>query len=383
MAAQDPGELYSPEPNILERKAAEYLARMSGASADDAGPGRIEAGATKSATCWAVGLAALAGIISGGMMGGMEIWIREVPLGGEENGDWQEALPWWLGFFAVAGVISAIEIAFLYYLAIRGIAQVTGPTGLALGGAGYPGLHASSLARGALEFPNPRVTIFGIDPYAYVPGWQLLAKNIAYKMKVGVSSFLMRVFLRRVAARVAIRGMVPLFAGPLYAAWNAIIIWRIMREGRVRSLGPFAVERVLGELFEDGAPARDVGEVLLQGAAEMIMRGRDAHGNHVLIVFRLREILGMTEDLRSDWRAEAGKVKKLDDAGRARLVDLLALTALVGSSIRRGQRRMLAEVCEAIGTGFDPAGLKDLRERLLAGEEVGRKELAVLRGGAR
>lgn len=382
MSTEDPGDLYSPDPNILERRAASYLARLSRPAA--AGPGAprpIDEGEMRSAARWAIMLATVAGIVSGAIIGGVEIWIGPGSPDGLDEADWRDQLPTWIGFFAIAGVISAIEIACLYAVALRGIARVTGGSGLDVGDEGYPGLFARSLARGAFEFPNPRITIFGIDPYAYVRGWSLAVQNLAYKLKVGVSSFILRVFLRRVAARMAIRGIVPLLAGPLYAAWNAFVMWRIMNEARVRTLGPRAIDGVLGEMFEDHAvPATRTTDAVLQGAAEMIMRGRDAHSNYVLLISRLREKLGVKAEVAADWDGQAETLPSLDKQDQERLLDVLTLTAIVGSRVRRRQKQLLRDVCAACGVGFRPKALTNLRKRLLTGGRLTRDELADVRG---
>lgn len=371
MPDREPSDRYSPEPNILERKAADYLAQLSSADVEWHERTPAEADAIRRATHRAVILAALAGIVSGGIIGGTEVWIRQGAFDGDIG--WREQLPYWIGFFAFASVISAIEIAYLYAVALNGIARVTGRSGLALGGDGYPQHFARGLGRAALEFPNPRVLIFGIDPYAYVPRWLLAAKNIAYKLKVGVSSFVLRVFLRRVVARMAIRGFVPLIAGPLYAAWNAIIVWRIMREARIRTLGPFAVEHVVSELFGEGeGPGGAAADAILQGAGEMLMRGYDAHPNQIYLLMRLREELGVegTDSLRVDWTGQRQALKSLGEADRERLLKVLTLSAILGSSTSRQQKRLLREAYEACGTEFRPEGLKQLRAKLKDGRRI-------------
>lgn len=369
-----PGERYSPEPNILERKAAGYLARLSHDAKDEWRERTpAEAEEIRRATRRAVTLAAVAGIISGGIIGGAEVWIRLGIFDGREDVGWREQLPYWIGFFAFAGVISAIEIGYLYAVAIRSIARVTSRSNLALGGDGYPDLFTRALARAALEFPNPRVRVFGIDPYAYVPRWRLAAKNIAYKMKVGVSSFLLRVFLRRVMARMAIRGFVPLVAGPLYAAWNGIIVWRIMHEARIRTLGPFAVEHVVGELFDKREPpdqhARDV---ILQGVGEMMMCGHDAHPNQVYLLSRLRQEMSVeNDDIAVDWPRQRKALEPLHRDEQDRLLRVLTLSAILGSSTSRQQKRLLREAYEACGRTLHSGGLKHLRRKLKEGRAFG------------
>ncbi|MFN4088077.1 MAG: LBF_2804 family protein [Alphaproteobacteria bacterium] len=372
MSRSDPADVYSPEPNILERKAAEYLGRCSDAdgAARDATV-RTQARKMAGATRWAVGLAATAGIFSGGIIGGSEVWIRQGLFDGMEDVDWREQLPYWVGFFAFTGVVSAVEILFLYWVALRGIVRVTKETGHTIGNSRYPGLFARGLARGALEFPNPRVHIFGVDPYAYVSGWRLLAKNIGYKMKVGVTSFLLRVFLRRVAARMAVRGMVPLIAGPLYAAWNAFIVWRIMNEARIRTLGPRVVDGIVDEAFGDGPPDGAAAEVILQGVAEMLKRGGDAHPNQVYLLCRIREALGREEDIDADWNRHSPSLADLNEGDRSRLLALLTVAILIGSSVARRQKRLLEEACRACCRRLSDGGLKTLQKKVKSGHRLG------------
>jgi hypothetical protein len=374
---------YSPDPNILERKAAEYLARLNrGGEEEWRERSRAEADAMESITRWTVAYAAIAGILSGGIIGGMEVYVRLVIFDGEmDELGWRETMPYWIGLFAVAGVISAIEIVFLYATAIRGIAKLSNRSGIALGLGGYSDLFGRGLARTALEFPNPRVLVYGVDPYAYMPGWWIAAKNIAYKLKVGVTSFLLRVFLRRVAARMAVRGLIPLIAGPLYAFWNALIIWRIMHEARLRTLGPFEVHALIQQIGKGKhRPSDDAVEAMMHGVGEMLMRGHDAHPNQVFLMSRLRQDLEYgEEEIKVDWDAERETLRSLPSSEQEKVIDVLVLSALLGSKIYKSQKKMLREACDSCGMRFSPDKLKHLRKKLRRGRAITRSDYASVR----
>lgn len=374
-----PQEIYSPDPNLLEVKVADRLAQRGaeGYGAEHASRGRMQKIAR--ITKWVIVLAALAGIVSGGLIGGAEVYIRQVLLDGEDV-DWRESLPYWTVFFVFAGAVSAVEVALLYVLALFGIARITEHSGLPLSRGDERGLFTHSLARAALEFPNPQVSIYGIDPYARVSNWKLTALNFAYKLKVGVSSFILRVFLRRVAARMAIRGMVPLFAGPLYAAWNAYIVWRIMSEARIRTMGPFAVDNLIDARFQDADGLDDTEkDVLLHAAGEMLTRGRDAHPNQVYLINRLCQTLGHEGDIALDWDAMRSHLPKLDTDGQARVLDLLTVSSVIGASIHREQQAFLRSACVACGVALREDRVKELHKALKRGHDVGTKDLRATR----
>lgn len=373
-------EIYSPEPNILERKFATYLAERGTDNGTEDHPSRERVRKISRITYWAIGLSALAGIVSGGVIGGVEIWMRYGVFDGMDDLGWREALPYWAAFYAFAAAVSAVEIALLYALALSGIARVTQYSGLPMSRSGERGLFSLSLARAALEFPSPQVLIYGIDPYTYVSNWKLTALNIAYKLKVGVSSFVLRVFLRRVAARMAIRGMVPLIAGPLYAAWNAYIIWRIMTEARVRTLGPFAVDNLITAHFPD-AVDMDATEkdVVLHAAGEMLTRGRDAHPNQIYLMTRLRTALSREEDIALDWAAQRPHLSTLDEASQTRVLDLLTVSCVIGGGIHREQIELLRSACEECGAVLHEHRVKALHKALKRGDQVKSKQLSATR----
>jgi len=364
-------DIYSPEPNILERRVADYLAAHGADTDGGVPPSQTSMGQITRVTRWAVGLSALAGLISGGLIGGAEIWMRNTVLDGMNGADWQNALPYWSAFYVFVGVISAVEITLLYALALKGITRVAQLSGLQLSRGAAPRLFSHSLARVALEFPSPKVEIYGIDPYAHVSAWKLLALNIAYKLKVGVSSFILRVFLRRVAARMAIRGMVPLFAGPLYAVWNAFIMWRILAEARVRTLGPFAVDRLIEAHFHDAGelPVTER-NVILQAAGEMLTLGRDAHPNQIYLMTRLRNALDHHEDITLDWGAVRAHLSTLEATSQTRVLDLLTLSCVIGARTHREQTEFLRNASDDCRATLDEKRLKDLRKALTRGDQI-------------
>jgi hypothetical protein len=217
MTPQSPAQQYSPDPNVVERTAVRFLQRhnrQETARLHALAPDEIKA--QRGVVRWAVLWAIAAGTLSGAVIGGMEVFVRRGLLDGAEE-SWSEHWPYWIAFYAVAAVVSTIEILFLYWNALRATAALSRIGGVALHRDGHAALVSTGIARAALEFPSPRTSIYGIDPYARVPNWRLTAQAILYKSKVGVSSLLVRVLARRVLGRMILRGLIPLLTVPIYA----------------------------------------------------------------------------------------------------------------------------------------------------------------------
>lgn len=374
-SSRDPDQQYSPEPNILERRAADYLRGQSPRASYPLQPCRDEEHiALKRAGRQAITWSAIAGILSGAIIGGMEWFMRKGMLDGMQDMPLMEQLPYWAGFFAVAGVVSAVEILFLYWNALRGVARISRITGIPLQDSQYARLLLSGMSRVALELPSPRHRIYGIDPYAQMGRWKLAAISVMYRMKVGVSSFILRVLMRRIFGRMALRGMLPLVTGPLYAIWNAIITWRIMRKAKVQALGPYRIETLMQRLNADldrlGSTAR---EAILQGMGELIMRNQDAHPSHVYLLSRLLDGFEASDrELTIDWPEHRRQLDTLDETEMHWVLEILTVATVLGGTWRGRPRRFLQEVHEACGVALDEARLQARRKEMLEGRPPGR-----------
>jgi hypothetical protein len=381
MTRHRPADEYAPEPNIVERKAQLYLEASSRSGTDHA-QDRPLAPALRRVQRRAIGWAVVAGLVSGGLLGGAELVANDLGSnGGSGEGTvegWLADWHIWVGYLAFAGLVSAVEILFLYWNAFRATAAFATLAGTRLSGHPHSELVARGLARGGLEFPNPQARIFGIDAHARIPAWRIKAQIALYKMKVGVSSFVIRLFLRRVFGRMLVRGIIPLAAGPLYAVWNAVITWWICREARLRVFGPRAVEELVASLAQE-PEISDPGfrDRLFDGVGELVMRGRDAHPNFVLVLSKLRETLGHTEDeIAVDWDKARQSLDSLTEPQQRAAMATWTLTALLGSRIHREQQALLHDAASACGFGFDRDHLQQLRRDLLDGRRIGPTELA-------
>lgn len=373
-----------PEPNVLERKASLYLERRCDGidRRDRAGePDRASlAKVRRNAVAWAV----LSGLLSGAIIGGSEAWLRLVHQGGIENLSFRDQLPYWAAFYVFVGVVTIVEMAFLYWNALDATARVNALLGAPLDGEDRSELLSVGLARAALESPNPHHVVHGVDPYALMPRWRLVAQNLLYKVKVGASSFVLRIAMRRLFARAALRGFIPLLAIPLYAVWNAWITWRIVNEARLRALGPGAIDTVVDLIkTHDGGLSEEAVDILLHGVAETVMRGYDAHPNYILLIKRLvEEVDPEREEIETDWESDRDNLERLDEDEKTIVLDVLTLATVLAGAPRRAQRDFLAQVHEQAGRRLDPKALKKLAKAFTAGKGVDAEQLEEVRGPA-
>ena len=370
-----------PEPNALERRASLYLEeRCNGIDRRDrSGDADRDALARvrRNAVAWAV----VSGLLSGAIIGGSEAWLRLVYQGGIENLSFREQLPYWAAFYVFVGLVTIVEMAFLYWNALDATARVNALLGAPLDGEERSEFLAVGLARAALESPNPHQVVHGVDPYALMPRWRLIAQNLLYKVKVGASSFILRIVMRRLFARAALRGFIPLLAIPLYAVWNTWITWRVVNEARLRALGPGAIDTVVDLIkSHDGGLSEEAVDMLLHGVAETVMRGYDAHPNYILLIKRLvEEVDPEREEIETDWESDRDSLDKLDEDEKTIVLDVLTLATVLAGKPRRAQRDFLAEIHEQAGRRLDPQVLKKLAKAFTAGKGVDVEQLEKVR----
>lgn len=319
----------------------------------------------------AVILAAVSGIASGALIGGLEVWLNFTITDTDES--WRSWLEYWAIFLGVSIVISAVEIVFLYWVVLWRVARITSIAGLRLSEHEVEQVIAIGLSRSALDLPDPQKPIYGIDPFLRVPRWKLLGYAVLYRLKIGATSFIVRVMLRRVLARAAIRALIPLVAIVVYAIWNAIIIGWVMKASRVRAAGPIAIEELMQRLslqldHLDEAKRR----LFLESIAEAIIRSANNHPNFVILLRRLFEDLQIrpgTLDL--DWPAHRESIRDLTAEEQDLLLATLQVTVMLDGRPRRRQKQFLREVFDLCGERFDSSRLNESYVSFFQGQGIG------------
>lgn len=329
---------------------------------------------------WTIGFAALGGAVSGAIIGSLEIALSGWLLAEVEGGEWRQQIPYWSSYLATAALVSGAEVVFLYWIALRCVARITSIAGLSLSVEEIEQMMAVGLSRAALGLPNPRSPVYGVDPHAQAVRWKLLLYTLFYKLKVGITSFIFRILLRRVLARAALRSAIPLVAIPVYAMWNGMINLWVLREVRIRAAAPLAMKE-LGEWVRErrevaGEEAR---RLILEAVGESVIRAQDAHPNLVLLLTSLFHDLELPrESIDVDWDRARRRLADLESGEQDLLLTVLAVATVLNGRPRKAQRRLLLEACETCGRSLDDEALAGLRSGFIDGQGLSREHLESL-----
>lgn len=293
----------------------------------------------------------------------------------------------WLIVLGITALASILEILYLYWDGLRAVHKMAMIAGLDLFGAPVDAndkqpsaaersLVAEALARAALELPNPAGRVFGINPRRHASRAQLIVASIVYKLKISVTSFLVKALVRRALGRTALRGwldaLVPFAAVPVTAIWNAVVAWLVLREARIRTMGPSAAVLLSGHVLEGADSLTPDGRyAVLRSVACSIVRTEDLHPNLLALLHATSGALGVTPDEGLDDPDHFLRVlADLPQNDQTYVLRMLGSAAVLDGRITRKERRLLVDAFAACKREANLAAVERLRRAFVAGDRL-------------
>ncbi|HHG86620.1 MAG TPA: hypothetical protein ENJ82_17855, partial [Bacteroidetes bacterium] len=192
--------------------------------------------------------AVLRAATAGGISAGLAV-LATVLLEQPMLGDYPDTIPlsgkvgYYAAVMAITILVTTLEVAFLYRDALRSVHRLSAKAGLELfpdtgGTKGDEAAVAVALVRAALELPNPPDDLAGVNPRREISKIRVLVSTLVYKLKATVTNFLVKAIVRRIVGRAGFRAWIEFVAVPVFAIWNAVITWWVMRQARIRAMGP-------------------------------------------------------------------------------------------------------------------------------------------------
>ncbi len=263
----------------LERFGARFVRERAERIQPSAARLAKEAEAFRRLQWLASGRAAASGVLASGLIATAEVMATQ---------RWPESVfehqwRWWALVGGATAVFAVAEIAFLVWNALDATSRIARIAGVN----DWTRLDRP-LARAALEMPNPRNAHPAVDPHRESSKLALLALTLLYKAKLAATNFILKQLFKRLLSRAAVRSFLPFIAVPVTAVWNVIVTLRILRQARLRAMGPRAVEQAVQLLVPRSGgelPSAAEREALLRAVGSAIVRTRDLHPNleHLLV----------------------------------------------------------------------------------------------------
>ena len=277
-----------------------------------------------------------------------------------------DVVRYWLVFGGVSLLGAVIEVGFLYYDALRAVHRISRVSDVELFPEGEERSRmAGIMVRAAMELPNPPDRDPYVNPLRYASKWKILLGALVYKGKILVTNALAKVLIRKVLLRGAARAWLEFIAVPITAAWNAVICFWVLREARIRAMGPSAVAECLPEWLKDANPM--VSEVAQRAVGVCVSASRDLHPNHLRMLewLRVHHDVHVTEDTEDEDRFMQAVVT-LEGVERQCVLDVLAMAIVIDGRMSRREREILGKI-----TGVDQGPmLKQMLHQFRSGHGI-------------
>jgi len=317
--------------------------------------------------------AAIAGGLSAGVavLGGV---LLEPMLQGQiESPPLELYLPYFLTVTAIGIVATVFEISFLYWDSLRTVHRISSVAGLDL----FPNHKedvsvAMALVRAALELPNPPDDLEGVNPRREVSKFRLILGTLLYKIKASATNFIAKAIVRRMVGRSGFRVLIEFVAVPVFAVWNALICWWVLRQARIRAMGPSAANEYMGFVLEN-AKDFDVQHrpLFFQAVGAAIVRTVDVHPNLVAVMEILDRKLGNPGNIvLDDTKLFLVNLASSPTTIQIPVLQTLTLAAILDGKISRDEKGLLASAFEACGLESDTSRAADLCKAFVRGDDM-------------
>lgn len=317
----------------------------------------------------AVTKSALAGALSSIAAAAAETWADTFLTPGASDELLGHGRYWGL-VLGVATGATVLEILFLYRDALVSVQRMAHGAGLPLAQL-QPGDASESiavaLARAALEVPSPPERPLGINPHRESSRLRLFVAAFLYKGKIALSTVLVKLIVRRVISRALLRWVLPFVGVPITALWNALVTSRVMREARVRAMGPSAVQEICDHIFSV-EHSRSQEAMMLRAVASCVVRTQELHPNLHRLLLELHS--RMRQEIPSDLDDTGEflrRLRELSPVEQAPVLEMLCYAAILDGRVTRPERRLLQEASPTAGLEGYLERVEELRRRFLAG----------------
>ncbi len=270
-----------------------------------------------------------------------EIYYRDV---------W-ESFPYYFWLSVITLFFLVIEVGVLYWLGIRSTYTLAYLTG-------YKEEEESSLppeydvkkmmVRSALEIEDPAIEYLGIDPQKYASGYWLFIQAMLYKAKILLTTILAKLLLRKLAMRYGVRVGFIWVAIPVTAIWDAIVMYRVVNDAKLRLFGYHLTKYIADEMINDtflDRYSKEIREGAIRAISTIMVLSKNYHPNNVLLLIRLNEHLLVQEEKNyDDLEVYLNFLSKLTLKEKHLLRTLSGMAAVFDGKMNRDEKKALMKI---------------------------------------
>ena len=297
------------------------------------------------------------------------------PLIDEVNGPipWENLVEYWLVVGSVTFVITMLEIAYIYYDSLRSVYKIATVAKIPLFDQNESAsVMAYSLARAAMELPNPLSSDFDIDPNRESPRWKVILSPFIYKLKIAFTNFIAKLLVRRMVGRAAARIYIEFIAVPISAIWNAIVSYRVLRQARIRALGPsFALDFITSMLERKSDFSLAAQQEMLRAIGTAVVRSENLHPNleYMLLILSAKFDLANEEELDNSELFHAN-FEKLERNEQFYVLQVYLIASVIDGVYKPREVSLVKDIYKTAGYQYNADDISLLSKKFYSGAPI-------------
>jgi len=244
-----------------------------------------------------------------------------------------------------------VEIGTLYWLSLKSVhtlALLTGYEGEADSHLPLEYDVKKMMVRSALELEDPVVEYLGIDPSKYSSKKWLVIKALLYKAKIALTSIVARFALRKIALRYGMRLNFIWVAIPITAIWDAVVMYRVIQDAKLRLFGYHLSHYISEEIITDKflAPySSSVKEGAIRAVSTVMVLSKNYHPNNIILLIKLNKNLQIKDENNYDDLALLLEYLDVASAKERHLIRTLAgISAVFDGELNRAEKIALEQI---------------------------------------
>ncbi|TGM87052.1 hypothetical protein EHQ99_00710 [Leptospira bouyouniensis] len=273
------------------------------------------------------------------------------------------------GFLSLLTIVTVLEFYLLFRLGFYLSYQMAKAADVEL--ADEPELITpipGMMARLVLEIPDPRIRLYGIDPYKHLNERALFFRTILYKSKVFLSNIIAKLLLKVILGRTSLRFFIEYISGPITGLWDSVTTYLILFELRKRIITRKLADSILHQIKSEDRNPKLI-ESVLRSVALSIVYTKTFHPNFEYLLFGLLSLLKNKEHLQNldDWESFVGSFLLLNEKEKKWPISVFAICSSFDGKLNEEELHAFSEL-----THLSPATIltqvRHLSETIQKGE---------------
>ncbi len=253
----------------------------------------------------------------------------------------QSMVKHYLTYGLVTVIVTIIEFYLLFIIALRVVHHLADLSNLHFVKHEFvqdgPFSILNILSRTALEIPDPEFKVLEIDAMAKISKRNLLIVALFYKARIVVSNLLLKFLLIKFVGTHLLGIYVGYEAVLVECFWNAVLIWYVVKEARLRVFGFILADKIGNSLLKEGLLAsisEEGKKCCIRAIANAVVLTKNYHPNMIILLLRFKELLKIESPEKfDDWSLFIESLQNLSTGERFMMLDLLTVAGAFDGKI--------------------------------------------------